>query len=334
VHLLAAPDKFRGTASALEIATAMADTARAAGWSTDIAPLSDGGEGLLECFGGANRHDIVTGPVGDPVDAPWRLDGTRAVIEMAAASGRDLVTGEQDALATSSIGTGQLIAIAVDAGAHDIIVGVGGSASTDGGRATVELLRAHAPLDGVHGPRVVVACDVRTGFVDAAPIFGPQKGASDDDVLELTARLTELAAEYADAFGVDVRHLPGAGAAGGLAGGLAALGARLEPGFALVATEIGLAGRIAAADLVLTGEGRVDASSAQGKVTGSVVALCDERGVPVTVVAGTVFAGPEVAALAARTVDLAATFGMERALQDVLDCVATATATILRGQEH
>ncbi len=334
MHLLAAPDKFRGTASAREIATAMADTARATGWSADVAPLSDGGEGLLECFGGANRHTLVTGPLGHPVRAPWRLDDARAVIEMAAASGLALISGDNDALAATSIGTGQLIAAAIAAGAREIVVGVGGSASTDGGRATVELLRAHAPLDGTRGPRLIVACDVRANFVDAAAIFAPQKGATDVEVRELTARLIDLADEYVRALGVEVRRWPGAGAAGGLAGGLAALGAILQPGFELVATEVGLAGRISAADLVLTGEGRVDATSAQGKVTGAVVALCEQRSVPVTVLAGTVSAGPGIAALAARTIDLGAAFGRERAFGDVLGCVATATATILRRGEH
>ena len=119
-----------------------------------------------------------------------------------------------------------------------------------------------------------------------------------------------------------------------MAGGLAALGATLRPGFELVAARIDLDRRARAADLVLTGEGRLDATSVQGKVTGAVVTLCDRLGVPVHVVAGTVAEGPEVASFAARTLDLSAEFGMDRAIDDVLACVTTATASVLRGREH
>lgn len=330
--LLAAPDKFRGTASAAEIAAVMAAAAHEAGWGADVAPLSDGGEGLLRCFGGPNRYSDVAGPLGEPVRAPWRLDAARAVIEMAAASGLGLVAGRNDPMAAHTRGTGQLVHAAIEAGAREIIVGVGGSASTDGGLAALEILRPHTPLDGSRGPRVIVACDVHTTFVDAARFFAPQKGATEQLVDELTERLRRLAVRYAEEFGVDVRALAGAGAAGGLAGGLAALGAQLRPGFDLVADEIGLPRRIAAADLVLTGEGQLDDTSLQGKATSSLVARCAQLGVPAVIVAGRV-AGTATGALPApgRVVDLSAEYGAGRALSDVLGCVHAATLTLLRG---
>jgi glycerate kinase len=244
---------------------------------------------------------------------------------MARASGLELAGGPEgnDPVAASTYGTGELIAAAVERGARDVIVGVGGSATTDGGMGALEALEPHARLKGV---RLRVACDVRLPFLDAAEVFGPQKGATPAQVELLRRRLERLAQVYGDRFGVDVTALEGAGAAGGLAGGLAAVGATLEPGFDLVAEALDLEERLVGCDLVVTGEGFVDDQSFDGKVVGGVVALAAEAGVPVLIVAGDVF--EPVPALAAplpvpvEAVSLVARFGGERARLATLDCVA------------
>lgn len=270
MRVLAAVDKFRGTASAAEVAAAIGNACWDLGHDCDEAPLADGGEGTLDVLGGPNRTTRVDGPLGEPVEAGWRLQGRTATIEMARASGLLLVGAANDPVRASTRGTGQLIAAAVDAGARRIIVCLGGSATTDGGLGALEALPSRARLRGVE---LLVACDVTTPFTDAARVFGPQKGATPRQVELLTNRLSALAERYAAEYGVDVRPIPGAGAAGGLAGGLAALGARLVPGFELIADEIDLHDRIDAADFVITGEGYLDAQSFDGKVVGGALAL-------------------------------------------------------------
>src|SRR6185312_6396383 len=258
MHLLAAPDKFRGTLSAHEAAAAIAAGAAGAGWAAVVLPLADGGEGTLEVLGGGNRRTTVAGPLGEPVGAAWRLedDGT-ALIEAALACGLSLAGGPEgnDPLRATSRGVGELIAAAVAEGARRVVVAVGGVASTDGGAGARDALPTPLPV------RVDVACDVDARFLDAADVFAPQKGATPQQVRLLRERLARL----------DVPDLPGAGAAGGLAGGLAAAGARLLPGFDLVAARLGFEERLAEADLVVTGEGRLDATSFTGKVVGRVV---------------------------------------------------------------
>ncbi|MFI5047363.1 MAG: glycerate kinase [Acidimicrobiia bacterium] len=288
------PDKFRGTLDAAEAAAAMAAGARRAGFETvRELPLADGGEGTLDALvsalGGSRRRATVTGPLGDPVDAEWAmLPGGTAVVEMAQASGLRLVQdGQRDPLRATSRGTGELLAIAIREGARQVIVGVGGSASTDGGLAAVEALGW-----SLHHVPVTVACDVTTPFVDAARRFGPQKGATNAQVALLGRRLERLADEYESRTGVDVRALPGGGAAGGLAGGLAALGATLEPGFEVVARAAGLDDALADdVDLVLTGEGKLDATSFLGKTVGGVLEWATDDEVPhLAVIAGQVTA--------------------------------------------
>jgi glycerate kinase len=268
---IACPDKFRGTLTAPEATSAIARGLRAAGFDeVREVPLADGGEGTLDALlasrGGSRRTARVTGPLGDPVEAEYGLlpDGT-AVIEMARASGLDLVA-ENDPLRASTRGTGELIATALRGGARRVLVGVGGSATTDGGLAAVEALGW-----SLAGADVTVACDVTTPFMDAAVVYGAQKGASGAQAALLTRRLARLADEYAQRTGVDVTALDGGGAAGGLAGGLAAIGARLEPGFEVIAQAAGLEEAMDAVDLVVTGEGRLDASSFAGKVVGGVI---------------------------------------------------------------
>jgi glycerate 2-kinase len=328
VHLVAAPDSFRGTAAAAEVAAAVARAAKAAGWTADEVPLADGGEGTLEVLGGPNRATTVTGPLGDAVAASWRFAGRLAVVEMARASGLELVGGPEgnDPIAATSSGTGELIAAAVDAGCRRIVVGVGGSASTDGGLGAV---RALEPLARLRGVELVVACDVRTRFVDAAPVFAPQKGASAAQVELLRRRLERLADVYLHNYGVDVRALEGSGAAGGLAGGLAVAGARLVPGFDLVADEVDLHDRLEGADLVVTGEGFLDEQSFEGKVVGGVAGLAAGAGVPVLAVVGRVLDGVAVPD-GVEVVSLVDTVGEERAVGDTASVVEEAVAGRLR----
>jgi len=323
MHLLAAPDKLRGTLTAAAAARAIGAGAARSGWTATELPLADGGEGTLDAFGGANRKTIVRGPLGEPVEAGWRLDRGLAVVETAQASGIALVA-RNDPVAADTYGSGQLIAAALDAGAGRVLVGVGGSATTDGGAGAVRALRSYAPLE-----RVEVACDVTTLFADAARAFGPQKGASPEQVQILTERLHETAERYRLDLGVDVRALPGGGAAGGLAGGLAALGAELAGGFELVARHAGLDAALAGADLVVTAEGAIDETSFAGKVVGGVLARAASFGVDAVAVGGAVSfapAGVEVVSLVER-------FGREHALADAAGCLEAVVADVTRTRE-
>jgi glycerate kinase len=336
VHVVVASDKFRGTATAAEVGRAVAAAVEATGVTCDVVQVADGGEGFLDAMGGANRTTLVTGPLGDPVEAAWRISGGQAVVEMAQASGLALVAdGDHDPVAASTYGTGELIGAAIDAGAKRVLVGVGGSATTDGGFGA---LRALYPLQRLRGIDIRVACDVRTRFVDAADVFAPQKGATPTQVELLRRRLERLAEVYTEDYGVDVIDLEGSGAAGGLAGGLAAVGATLERGFDLVADEVDLFGRIEGADLALTGEGFVDAESFEGKVVGGVLTLAGELGIPTLVVAGEVFDPDQVTELAAQVSDAPVTFvslverfGETRARTGTLACVSDVVAEYLGG---
>jgi glycerate kinase len=329
MHVVAAPDKFKGTATASEVAGAIGRAAVAAGWTADEAPMADGGEGTVEALGGANRTTIVAGPLGDPVEAPWRLARGTAIIEMSAASGLDLVGGGEgnDPISASTYGTGELISAALEAGARRIIVGVGGSATTDGGLGA---LRAMYPLQRFRGVELVVACDVRTTFVAAATVFAGQKGASPAQVKLLEGRLERLAQVYLDEHGVDVRDLEASGAAGGLAGGLAAIGAELVAGFELISDEVDLYTRLEGADLVVTGEGFLDEESFDGKVVGGVADLAGEAdpSVPVLAVVGAIYDGVEQRIDA---VSLVERFGDEESRHETLACVETVITERLKA---
>jgi glycerate kinase len=323
MHVVAAIDKFRGTASAAQAAGAVSRAVERLGGTCDRCPVADGGEGLLDVLGGGNRHAVVMGPLGDPVEAAWRLDRRTAVIEMARASGLELVGGAEgnDPIAATTHGTGELIAHALDSGVTRIVVGVGGSATTDGGLGAIRAVWTPGRLRGVE---LIVACDVRTRFVEAATVFAPQKGATAAQVELLVRRLERLAQVYSDEYGTDVRDLTGAGAAGGLAGGLAAaFRAELVPGFEVVADELDLADRFAGADLVVTGEGFLDEQSFEGKVVGGVAELAADIGVPLLAVAGEVFDGCEKRV---PTVSLTARFGAERARRDTEACIEEVVA--------
>jgi glycerate kinase len=336
LRVLAAPDKFRGSATAAEVAAAVARATTAFGLECVELPLADGGEGMLESMGGGNRQTVVTGPLGRPIEADWRLDGDTAVIESALACGLELAGGRagNDPWAATTRGVGELIAAATRAGATDITVGVGGSASTDGGGGAAAALRSAGVELRADRRRVTVCCDVTTPFTDAARIFGPQKGAGGELLQRLGNRLAEQRRALLDSTGFDVDAIAGSGAAGGLAGGLAALGARLVPGFDAIADARGLDGHLARCDLVVTGEGRLDATSMRGKVVGGVIARAAAAGVPVVVVAGVAEAdvpvGDDVQVL-----DLTARFGVERSFGDTSECIRLAVAEVLvAGPAH
>ena len=330
-RLLASPDKFRGTLGGPAAAAAMASGARAAGWEAEEVAVSDGGEGFLDCFAGQGRvrTTSVQDPLGRPVAAAWLLlDGGRtAVVETARAIGLQLVGGpeENDPLAASSTGAGQLLVAAVTAGARRILVGLGGSATTDGGAGALAALGRGARLAGVE---VVVACDVTTRFVDAAATFAPQKGATPAQVALLERRLQRMAQELEALGGVDVRALMGGGAAGGLGGALAAMGATLVPGFEVVAEALDLAERVARSDLVVTGEGYLDDQSFAGKAVGGVVELAAAAGVPVVAVVGE--ADPEVEVPSGvEVVSLVERFGQERAWEETDACLGEVVGLLL-----
>jgi glycerate kinase len=322
-HLLAAPDKFRGTATAAEVAEAISAAASATGWSCDALPMADGGEGTLEALGGANRRISVTGPLGGEVDAAWRLDGELAIIEMAQASGLALVGDRNDPVAATTAGTGELIVEAIRSGARRVVVALGGSATTDGGWGCLEVA---AQVVRARGAELIGACDVTAQFLDAAVRFGPQKGATPEVVEALTHRLEVVAERYAVDFGIDVRQIPGAGAAGGLGGALVAMGGRLVSGFGFVARTTGVATRLRGADLVVTGEGRVDATSVDGKVVGGIFALARGADVPTAVICG---AAESASTLPAQLHVLVDRFGLARSTTDTVACITEVTAEIL-----
>src|SRR5437588_6035028 len=333
-RVIVAPQSFKGSADAVAVASAIAGGIRRAwpGARIEEMPLADGGEGtvraLVSATNGSLRRSRVHDPLGREIDAEWGMlgDGTTAVVEMAAASGLPLLEpGERDARVTSTRGTGELILAAAQSGAHRIVIGIGGSATNDGGAGMAralgyrlfdrdgrELPEGGAALarlqriDGQTDPRLVrpaidVACDVRNpllGPEGASAVYGPQKGATPEIVRELDAALARYA-DVLEAFvGRRIRDVPGAGAAGGLGAGLLAfLDARLVSGAELVLGAVRFADRVRGADLVITGEGRIDRQSGFGKLTGAVVDAAHRANVPVAAVAGSLGRGHEVLTL-------------------------------------
>jgi glycerate 2-kinase len=281
---LVAPDSFKGTFTAREVAAAIASGLRSAGRDAVEFPVADGGEGTMDvlvgALGGELRTVTASDPLGRTVEASFAVlpDGA-AVVETAQASGLGLVgERERDAWAASTRGTGELIAAAAEAGAERVIVTVGGSATTDGGAGAVEALEEA----GVRIELDVLA-DVRTPFEQAARVFGPQKGADPAMVDRLERRLHDLASHFRR----DPRGEPMTGAAGGLSGALwAQLGARLVPGAAYVLDAIGFDARMRAAAFVVTGEGRLDEQTLQGKIVGELATRCRQGGVACHAVVG------------------------------------------------
>ena len=330
MRVLAAADKFKGTATAAEVCAAIGHACWAMNIDCTEMPLADGGEGTLDVLGGPNRRTVVTGPLGSPVEAQWSLRKGIAVIEMARASGLVLVGGRDanDAMAATTQGTGELIDCALNEGAKKIIVCLGGSATTDGGLGALRAIGTPARLRAVE---FLVACDVDTTFVDAASVFAPQKGATHAQVRMLTHRLEQLVHRYRDDFGIDVSTIPGSGAAGGLAGALAALGATLMPGFDIVAEETGFDEAVKQHHIVITGEGRLDETSFAGKVVGEVLSYASAVGTPVHTIVGDIDSAcdeKEIADLHPRS--LVQLFGEEAAMTQVQHCIEKAATDILR----
>ncbi|UFU07905.1 glycerate kinase [Ruania halotolerans] len=323
LRVLVAPDKFKGTLTGAEAAAAISAGVRAALPAAQIstAVIADGGEGTVEAAVSAGARAstaVVTGPLGAPIEARWCTHGDRAVIELAAASGLQLLAPDPStALAATSRGTGELIAAALDSGANEILLGLGGSACTDGGAGLLRALGARflaadgqeipdgggalSALDRVElsslDPRlrhvpITVAADVRTpllGPAGAAAVFGPQKGAGPAQVAQLERGLAVLAQCLQAATGRDAAALDWGGAAGGCAGGLnAALGAQFRPGLDVVAELVDLTAQVRRADLVVVGEGSLDKQSLQGKAPVAVARRARAAGVPVLAVAGRV----------------------------------------------
>jgi glycerate 2-kinase len=329
-RVVIAPQSFKGSADAVAVASAIARGVRRVLPRAQCVelPLADGGEGtaraLVRATGGEMRSARVHDPLGREIDAEWGVLGDRitAVVEMAAASGLPLLRDdERDPRVTSTRGTGELILAAAASGAQRIVIGIGGSATNDGGAGMArafgyrffdaaggELAEGGAALvrlariEGQTDPRLVrpaidVACDVRNpllGAEGATAIYGPQKGATPDIQRELEAALTRYAEVVERFVGRDVRSVPGAGAAGGLGAGLIAfLDARLVSGALLVLDAVHFDKRLVGADLVVTGEGRVDGQSVYGKLTHAVTVAAKRHGVPVVAVAGMIGPGHE-----------------------------------------
>ncbi|WP_181155946.1 glycerate kinase [Microbacterium sp. MYb72] len=321
MRILIASDKFKGSATGAEVAASLADGIRTLipDAVVEAVPVADGGEGTVDAAIASGFDPVtatVTGPVGQPVTAGFAVRGSEAIIEMAAASGLDLLpNGEKAPLTATSRGTGELIAAALDRGCTTIVLGVGGSANTDGGAGMLQALGVSlrtedrpvraggaalvelvsADVSGLD-PRlaeaeIVLASDVDNpllGDRGAAAVFAPQKGASADDVAALEAGLARFAALLEQQPGVrPSASAPGAGAAGGVGyAALAVLGARREPGIDVVQRLTGLADRIVGADLVITGEGSLDDQSLGGKTPLGVAAAARAAGVPVVAVCG------------------------------------------------
>lgn len=283
---LVAPDSFKGTFAAADVADALARGFEDAGWDADRCPLADGGEGtaaaLLAALGGERIPESAMDPLGREIQASWVLlaDGETAVVEVAEASGLGLLRPrELEPLAASTYGTGVLIASAASQ-ARRVLVAVGGSATNDGGRGA---LAAILEAGGIGSAELVCLCDVETAWEAASRTFGPQKGADEAAVAELERRLDKLAADLPR----DPRGVPMTGAAGGLSGGLwAELGADLRPGAAYVCDVLGVDRRIAAADLVVGGEGRLDRTTLEGKALAELAGRCASAKKPFAAVVG------------------------------------------------
>jgi glycerate kinase len=321
VRVVVAPDKFKGSLTAAQVAGHVAaGLARAApGLEVVQVPVADGGDGTLDAAVSAGYRRVpvrAEGPTGEPVDTAYAQRDGVAVVELADASGLVRLPGGRLApLTASSYGTGQVIRAALDAGCRRVVLGIGGSASTDGGAGMVQALGGRLldagggevgrggaalaelrslDLGGLHPAlpetEVVVASDVDNpllGPSGAAAVYGPQKGVSPDQVAQLDAALARWAEAVHRATGVDAAGAPGAGAAGGVGfAALAVLGARLQPGIDLVLELVGFPAALPGARLVITGEGSLDAQTLSGKAPAGVAAAARAAGVPVVAVAG------------------------------------------------
>lgn len=342
MKIVIAPDSFKGSLTAREACTSIAEGVRRVlpDAELDLIPMADGGEGtvqaLVDATDGTFHTTTVTGPLGDPVEAQWGMlgrsaddgdaDGPTAVIEMAAASGLPLIGDRRDPMRTTTYGTGELVRAALESGARRILIGIGGSATNDGGAGAAQAVGvqfidglgipledglAGGDLGAVHavditardprldGCRVIIACDVDNplcGPRGASAIYGPQKGATEAMVETLDRDLAHFADVVERDLACSVRDLPGAGAAGGLGAGLVAFfDGRLRPGVDIVLGALRVEERIRDADLILTGEGRLDAQSGMGKVLYGLGVTARKHQVPVITLVGSVGLGADTA---------------------------------------
>jgi glycerate kinase len=352
VRVVLAPDSFKGSLTSVEVARALADGWRAVrpGDELLLAPLADGGEGTLVAIAAAGgwewRTAPATDPIGRPVTARWlrSSDGTRAVVELAEASGLSrLAATDRDPTGASTRGTGEVMRAVLDEGIRTMTLGIGGSATTDGGAGILRALGAEIDEWGVDlgnlDPRLAevdlrIACDVTNpllGPTGAAATYGPQKGATPAQVALLDRALEGYAEMLVAATGRDERLTPGAGAAGGTAFGLLSIGdrfrsVRLVPGVEVVMEETGLREKVAGADLVITGEGRIDAQTAFGKTALGVAQLAREAGVPCIAVGGGVEPEGETVLAELGTI----TVGVTQAPMSVEAAMAAGAAPICR----
>jgi glycerate kinase len=322
MRFVVAPDSYKGSLSAVEVANIIEEGLLQVFPKAEVlkVPIADGGEGTVEAFlsalGGEKHLLEVKGPLGNSVEAFYGIlpDGT-GVVEMAAASGLPLVGAKRNPLITTTFGTGELIKAALDKGCHTIIVGIGGSATNDGGIGMAQALGIHfldasgeelgfgggslaglkkidmAGLDPrIKKTSIIVACDVDNplcGPYGASAVFGPQKGATPQDVKTLDANLRHYAKIIEEQLGIDILEMPGAGAAGGLGAGLVSLlGASLKPGIEIVIASTKLEEKIRGADLVITGEGKTDFQTAHGKAPVGIAKVAKRLGVPVIAISG------------------------------------------------
>lgn len=285
MKVLVAPDSFKGTYGAEQVARELAAGLAAGGAQADLCPVADGGEGTAAIVGpalGCERHEAaVSDAFGRPVTAAYYADGERAFLDLAEASGiGGLSPGELDPIRATTAGTGELVLAALATGAATVTIAAGGSATVDGGTGAAEAIRAGG---GIGSARLVVLCDVNTSFEEAAVVFGPQKGANASQVEDLTVRLNEQAAGMPR----DPRGRPMTGAAGGFSGGMwAEFGAELVPGASFVLDLLDFDRRLAEADAVICGEGRIDFQSLQGKIPGEIATRARDAGVPAFAVVG------------------------------------------------
>ncbi len=377
MRVVVAPDKFKGSLTALEAADAMArGLARVDPCARiDRVPMADGGEGtvaaLVAATGGSYRTVTVTGPLGEPVDASFGLlgDGCTAALEMASASGLWLVPPDlRDPMRATTRGTGQLLLAALEAGARRVIVGIGGSATNDGGAGLGQALgfrlldtqgRELGPGGGeldrlariertdqaavLGSAAIAVACDVTNplcGPQGASAVYGPQKGATPEMVEQLDRNLAHFADIVERDLDTDIRDIPGSGAAGGLGGGLVAFaGGQLEGGVNLVIEAVHLRDRLLTADLCLTGEGALDGQSAFGKTAVGVARLALALGCPTLAIAGSI--GPGAEAVREQGIDayfsicpgpVSLDEAIERASELLENATAQAVRAILAGR--
>jgi glycerate kinase len=365
MRVVVAPDKFEGSLTAEQAAQAIEAGLLRARPDAEVVrlPVGDGGAGTLAALLAAGFEPVpvrATGPTGEPVDAAIALRGGRAFVEMAEASGlRRLPGGRRAPQDATTYGTGELIRAALDLGARELVLGIGGSATTDGGAGMASALGARfldeaghplppggaallrlARIDAsgldprIEGARVTVAADVDNPLVGpqgAAAVYGPQKGASPEDVLLLDSALRRYARVLQSDLGVDLAEAPGAGAAGGLgAGAMAFLGASLQSGIDLVLELVGFDDAVAGADLVVTGEGKIDFQSLRGKAPFGVARAAAAHGVPVVALGGVV----EVSERELRGAGVEEAHGLTELEPDVERCIAEAAPLLQRLAER